>query len=233
MARGMSRVFGFFASLMRTQLPRFPGTTPLTYTRFRFVSTANTRRFDDVRLSLPICPGIFVPFHLFPGLWHAPVEPALRWCFELPCDAFPPAKPCRFITPCVPFPLVTPCTSTCCPGTKCPAPISNPTGSMASSLTLNSNSFLFGGTPAASKCPLCRKCAFFLFWYPLPTCTARYPSVSGVSCLTTWHSSSHSTVSGTFTPFASHLCVMPTLSATAPVLALVGVHGKVCTVGTG
>lgn len=35
--------------------------------------------------------------------------------------------------------------------------------------------------------------------------------------LRTWQSSTHSTVSGTRTPQASHSCVMPTLTATRPV----------------
>lgn len=44
-------------------------------------------------------------------------------------------------------------TSTNCPGTKCPADISVPTGKTASWVTLNSCTSYFGGTPAFLKCP--------------------------------------------------------------------------------
>lgn len=96
-----------------------------------------------------MCPAIFFPFHTFPGSWQAPVDPWIRWDLEAPCEALPPANPCRFMTPWNPFPMVVPRTSTSCPGTKWAAWIGVPTGSSASGETRNSATRRLMPSPAA------------------------------------------------------------------------------------
>lgn len=67
-----------------------------------------------------------------------------------------------------PFPFVIPVMSTYCPGTKWRTPIDVPTGRRASSVTGNSLSFLFMGTPWALKWPTSGFLKCFSFFCPHP-----------------------------------------------------------------
>mmetsp|Transcript_14807 Transcript_14807/g.55806 ORF Transcript_14807/g.55806 Transcript_14807/m.55806 type:complete len:208 (+) Transcript_14807:188-811(+) len=138
--------------ILRT-VPVLPGTLPRRYTRFRLTSILKTCRASAVRCSPPIWPGIFLPFHTFPGDVLFPVEPIWRWVLDTPWVARWPPKPQRFITPAKPFPAVMPVTSTYWPGMKCLAVMGVPTGRIASSETRNSASRSVGSWPALAKWP--------------------------------------------------------------------------------
>lgn len=62
-------------------------------------STLNTQQLWKVRRSLPIFPGIFLPFQMRPGSLRQPMAPGLRWTRETPWDAPMPENPHFFMTP--------------------------------------------------------------------------------------------------------------------------------------
>ena len=131
-------------------------------------------------------PAIFLPFQTRPGSWQAPVEPRARCVADTPCVARIPLKPCRFMPPWKPLPLEMPHTSTSCPGTKCPAPMTVPTGSSAEGSTRNSMSLRLGVTPAALKCPLSGLVTFLALASATPSCIAVYPCFgASFTCVTT------------------------------------------------
>src|SRR5690554_4411853 len=160
-------------------------------------------------------PAIRVPLNTRPGVAQPPIAPGERCLRSTPCDARRPWKPCRFITPAKPLPLVRPVTSTYSPGEKVSTVTSWPSVYSLASEVRNSTRCRRGATPALRKWPVSGRLTFRGLIAPYASCTAEYPSRSGVRTWVTTHGPAWTTVTGT-TLLSSQTWVMPSLVPRMP-----------------
>src|ERR1035441_10157983 len=203
-----------------TTRPRGPGTAPLIRSSPRSASTACTVRDCTVVRTPPIRPAIRTPLNTRPGGAQAPIEPGERCLRWVPCEEDRPLKPCRFMTPAKPLPLLLPVTSTCWPLANTSAVTSCPSVYSDASSVRSSARYLRGVRPAFSNSPLTGLVTLRGSISPKPSCTAEYPSRSGVRTPVTTHGPACTTVTGTICPASLKTWVMPSLVPRIPLICL-------------